>query len=360
MRLTALDIRDVRIIARAAIEPGPVNLIIGPNAAGKTSLLESIHLLGTGRSFAASRPDRLIRHEGGPLRVVARLESDDGGLHRLGVERGWGGPWRVRLDGATVSRVADLARALPLLVVHPGSHEILAGGPAERRGLLDWGLFHVEHPFHAAWQRYRRALAQRNHLLRRGAREAEITAWNPELVASAEVIDGYRRGYVDELARYVDRLGSIVLREPMELELAYRPGWPVGTRLDSALAERLESDRSLKTTTAGPHRAEFQVRTGGRDSRQRISRGQQKLLIYLLRLAQAEQLVERTGRRPVLLFDDPAAELDRDHQARVLAASLDSGAQLFVTALDAAQLALPENTDFRTFHVEQGRVQEVI
>ncbi|MDX1609599.1 MAG: DNA replication/repair protein RecF [Halofilum sp. (in: g-proteobacteria)] len=362
MRITALDVRDVRCLAAAALEPSPaVNLIVGPNAAGKTSLLEAVHLLATGRSFAAGRPTRMVRVGGGPLRVVARVQSGraPARMHRLGLERAASGPASLRVDGRSVERVAEMARLLPVVAVHPESHELVGGGPGGRRRLLDQGLFHVEPSFHRAWQRYRRALSQRNALLRAVGAGRELEAWDPELVAAAERMDALRRDYVCALDAIVRRRVPQLIGPGVELGLEYRRGWGEGS-FREALQRARARDREQLTTTVGPHRADLVLRWDGRDSRQRVSRGQQKLLVYLLRLGQAEQLAQAAGEGCILLLDDLAAELDAGHRERVLALATDVGAQLFITALDPATVPLDAQTPVSVFHVEQGQVREVI
>ena len=363
MRITALDVRDVRIIAAAALEPDPgVNLIVGPNAAGKTSLLEAVHLLATGRSFAATRPSRMVRTGAGPLRVVARVQAGrpPGRLHRLGLERAATGPARMRVDGREVERVAELARLLPVVAVHPDSHELVAGGPGSRRRLLDQGLFHVEPRFHGAWQRYRRVLAQRNALLRARAPQRELPPWDAELAAAGEELDALRSRYVADLEAVVARRAPALIGAGVELRLDYRHGWPEADAFGAALEQARTRDREQLTTTVGPHRADLVLRWNTRDSRQRVSRGQQKLLVYLLRLGQAEQLARATGEGCILLLDDLAAELDAAHRRRVLDLAVDVGAQIFITALETAAVPVEAFGSLSVFHVEQGRVREVI
>lgn len=364
MRITALDVRDVRCITTAALEPAPaVNLIVGGNAAGKTSLLEAIHLLATGRSFAASRPSRMIRNSAASLRVVARVQEERSPqrLHRLGLERGATGPATMRLDGSDVTRIAELARVLPVVAIHPDSHELVAGGPAARRRLLDQGLFHVEHSFHATWQRYRRSLAQRNALLRSSRNAtAELDAWERELAESGERMDELRRWYATLLDDVIRRRAADLVGDDIRLRLDYRRGWPEEIDFLESLRRSRGRDREQMTTTVGPHRADLVLRWDDRDSRQRVSRGQQKLLVYLLRLAQAEQLAQSTGEGCVLLLDDPAAELDAERRARVLELSVDVGAQVFITALEPGMIPLASYEGVSLFHVEQGRVREVV
>lgn len=364
MRITALDVRDVRCIEAAALEPAPgVNLIVGDNAAGKTSLLESIHLLGTGRSFAASRPSRMVRTGAGPLRVVARVQEglSPHRLHRLGLERAATGPATMRRDGEDVDRIAEMARLLPVVPVHPDSHELVSGGPGTRRRLLDQGLFHVEPSFHVAWQRYRRCLAQRNALLRSTmSPAAELEAWEEELAEAGMRMDESRRAYVAELARVIEHRAPALVGGEVAVTLDYRRGWPEGSELRESLRKSRPRDREQSATTVGPHRADLVLRWNDRNSRQRVSRGQQKLLVYLLRLAQAEQLSRSTGEGCILLLDDLAAELDAERRESVLALAVDVGAQVFITAVEIDMLPLGSIEGFSVFHVEQGRVREVL
>lgn len=361
MHLTALDVRDFRAVGAAALEPASeMNLLVGPNAAGKTSLLEAIHVLSTGRSFAATRTEPLVRHGGGPLRVVGRVVDAGGRTHRLGLERDRTGPPRMRLDGASADRVAALARMLPVIAVHPDSHELIGGGPDERRRLLDLGLFHVEPDFQATWRRYRRALAQRNALLRGRHPARAFPPWDRELASAGEALDATRRDYVDALTAVVGELQARLLGPGMGVELQYRRGWPEGSDLLSALAADRERVRERGATGVGPHRADLQIRLQGRDVRQQVSRGQQKLLVYLLRLAQARQLSGLDAGGCVLLLDDLAAELDAERRASVVELACDVGAQVFATALESAVVPRPAGVAAKVFHVEQGQVREMI
>lgn len=360
MHLSALDVRDVRSIASAGLEPSPdMNIITGSNAAGKTSLLEAIHLLSTGRSFAATRIERLVRHGGGPLRVVGRLVDGTGRMHRLGLERDRSGAPRIRVDGASTERIMDLAWLLPVIAIHPESHNIVGAGPDERRRLVDLGLFHVEPQFHRVWRRYRRALAQRNALLR-GADGGAFEPWERELAAAGEALDELRQRYVDDLSATMSTLQPDLVGGAFTVHLAYRRGWPAEQPLYEALVGERRREREIYSTGVGPHRGDLAIRVDGREARQQVSRGQQKLLVYLMRLAQAEQLRRSHTGGCVLLLDDVAAELDGPRRARVASLASRVGAQVFVTALDAESVPRPTGFGARMFHVEQGVLREMI
>src|SRR5690606_37510372 len=142
MRLAHLTMHRIRIVRHAELRPGPgLNLITGDNGAGKTSLLEAIHLLAYGRSFRGRVRDGLIQTGAADLEVFSEWEEDDGHRHRIGLRHA-GQNWEGRLDGATVRQLGELCAAFAALTFEPGSHALVGAGGEARRRFLDWGLFH--------------------------------------------------------------------------------------------------------------------------------------------------------------------------------------------------------------------------
>jgi DNA replication and repair protein RecF len=349
--LRSVDIQDFRCIERAQLDFHERGTgIVGGNAAGKTSLLEAIYFLTHGRSFRTATRARLIRRGAEFLRVVANIQTERADL-TAGAEHGHGHT-QMRLGGRGVSGVSEIAEILPIQVIDPGVHRLIDEGSARRRRLLDWGVFHVKHDFLFAWRRYQRALSQRNTALREQLDESVVRAWDPELIDSATAIDHARTAYAAVLAREFERLGENFLGEAVELE--YRRGWDVDQTLDAALNAAAAKDRRLGTTTVGPHRADLIIRVDRVLARDRVSRGQQKVLAAALILGQIRALTqEAAGSKTCLLLDDPAAELDVDKLGKLLQAIEQIPAQLIVSAVTPAGLRGIEIG--RTFHVEQGR-----
>jgi DNA replication and repair protein RecF len=348
--LASLRLSDFRGVenARLALSPG-ANVFIGGNAAGKTTLLEAIFLLGRGQSFRSARLDALIRHTAPALTAFAELRPG-GAAQRVGVELARGSGATYRVDGSAATR-SELAAALPVQLLDPVAQELVRGPPEERRRFLDWGVFHVEQGFLDAWQRYRRALDQRNAALRAGDWSA-VGAWDEPLATSGELVNQQRQRAVASLLPGVERLSHSFLGEAAEVE--YYPGWSAGTLLEAVRASA-SRDRQFGTTQVGPHRADLRVRLGDRMAKQTASRGQEKLLAAALSLAQVEQVAGTLGRPVVLLVDEPAADLDRTHLGRLVGALLAAPAQLFITALDQGQLDWP--VEAALFHVEHGLVR---
>ncbi|WP_376697453.1 DNA replication/repair protein RecF [Wenzhouxiangella sp. EGI_FJ10305] len=347
MSLDRLSIRGVRNLEPLELSPAPgMNWFCGPNGAGKTSILEAIYLLARGRSFRTARITRVIQKDADALTVVARRADTAG---RLGVERDADG-WRGRIDGRDCQRISEFAALLPLTLIEPGSHALIDGGPERRRQFLDWQLFHVEHEYLAAWQRFARLLRQRNAALKARAADKVLDALEPEFLRGAEAIGRARRALVERLSGYVTAMQSeLGFRLPGSLELRYRGGYPEDADLATILHEKRDRDRERGFTQYGPHRAELVLRCDGQAAAE-MSRGQQKLVAVVLLLAQYRLLKEGQTLAPVLLIDDPVSELDADHLEALLSWLQRESVQSWITATSASPVSA------RMFHVEQGRV----
>jgi DNA replication and repair protein RecF len=349
--LTSIEIEDFRCIERAALEFHPRGTgIVGSNASGKTSLLEAAFFLGHGRSFRTAARGKLVRRGRDLFRLVGRVQRSERSL--VASAEHSHGSTQMRLAGQGVSGVADIATVLPLQVIDPGVHRLIDEGSVRRRRLLDWGVFHVKHDFIHAWRRYQRALSQRNAALREELDDRIVDAWGLELVDAAERIDGARAEYMANLGNHFGRLASSLLDDAVDVE--YRRGWPNDQSLQLSLELSRPKDRRSGTTTVGPHRADLVIRVDGVLARDRVSRGQQKVLASALILAQVRAThSEDPQARTCLLLDDPAAELDVDKLGKLLGAIQEIPAQLIVTAVTEAGLRGIEIG--RAFHVEQGR-----
>jgi len=352
MALARLEIDEFRCLERVRLDLDPrYNLFVGPNASGKTSLLEAVFFLGRGRSFRTRRLERLVREGHDGFRIVGWVERG-GRSTVLGV----GGNRRateIRIGGAPAGSAGELASHFPPQIIDPEIHKLLEEGPHRRRRFLDWGVFHVEHAFLDTWQRYHRALRQRNAALKPGADTAAARAWDPELTAAGARLDEIRRRYLGILEPALVTLGHRLLGLPVAL--AYHSGWAAGESLEEALARSAERDRRYGITHVGPHRADVTARVDGHVARERVSRGQQKLLAAALTLAQLAVQEARAPGTGALLLDDPAAELDAGNLGRLLEVVRELNVQLFVTALSPGLQGLGEPGAL--FHVEQGRIE---
>lgn len=358
MLIEELEIHGLRNLVPTRLSPSPtVNLVYGANAAGKTSLLEALYLLGTARSFRNNRPQELIQHGQKVLTVSGRVRREDGGGFRVGVQRSLD-ETQIRLDGRNVHNASELAVQVPVLVIAPETHDFLEGGPGVRRRLLDWGLFHVEPGYLEIWQTYYRVLKQRNASLRSGAADAQVRAWDSALAKAAERLDSARSGYVRKLLEFLGQ--PLAGLTEGQIDMRYFQGWDGGRAYASVLHERLAADRERGHTGPGPHRADLVFSLGGRPLRSRLSRGQAKLFTGALRSAQARLLRAETGKGPLVLVDDFAAELDAQGRERFLRSLAGPGWQLFLTVTERELGPVALDDRAAVFHVEHGKVAKVI
>ena len=356
MSIDTLRVSGVRNLQQVAIDPHPaLNLFTGVNGAGKTSLIESIHLLALGRSFRGGRRLAWLQRGAPAAEIFARV-----GHHALGL-RQTTDDWEARLDGVTVDSRAALTARLPLFVFHPDSHALIGGEPEHRRRLLDVGVFHVEHDYLNHWRNYRRALSQRNACLRNGGADTELAVWERAMVAAGVRVDEARQVYANELGSTLSNIQRDIGPRIPALELRLYSGWKEEQSLAEALATSRDSDRDSGYTRVGPQRADLRVRDAEGLVAGRYSRGQEKIAAMCLLLAQAAHFHRHREQPPIFALDDIGSELDEDHEARIASWLLDSGWQTWVTALDTPawwDAARPEAR--RMFHVEQGRVTPVL
>ena len=352
MPLSRLRIESFRCLTHVELALDPEqNYFFGANGAGKTSLLEAVHVLGRGRSFRLRQNKRLIQYDAQGFSVFGEVLTG-GRSHRLGISVDSGGR-QLRLDGQNGPAMTALARVLPVYVIEPSVHFLIEGGPGERRRFLDWGVFHVEQGYIAAWRRYRRVLGQRNAALRAGQHPR---SWDKVLTAAGMQVTEARERYVGELRQALAGLGEALLGKPLEVN--YRPGWRADTTLEDALKKSRLRDEQTGATQVGPHRAELEIKLGVRGVREEISRGQQKLAAAALVLAQVRVLAGSQGHGGTLLVDDPAAELDETALGALLSVLDALPAQRIITGLTETSLAGSKSP--AKFHVEQGRVRPVL
>lgn len=350
MPLSSISVTGFRCIEAAELELASVaNLVVGPNGAGKTSVLEAIAFLGRGKSFRGAAARDVVQH-GKDRFTVTGVASGGGREHRLGVQNGPDG-LEVRIDGERGAGAAGLAERLPLQIVDPDVHELVAGGPECRRRYLDWLLFHVEHGYLAKWRRFRRVLKQRNAALKLGETQ-QLDSWDQEFAEAGEAINVQREAILTRSIAALEGTAGRLLNASIRFE--YRQGWPADAALLATLQAQRSRDLVTGTTQYGPHRAELKLRYDDRVARKLVSRGQQKLLACAMVLGATEVVQQATDRRLLLLLDDPAAELDGDALQRLLGAVKMLGCQVVATALEATEPLLDGDT--RLFHVEQGQL----
>jgi len=361
MSIIKLGIRNFRNLHSVDIEPAAdINLIVGNNASGKTSLLEAIYFLGMASSFRTTHFDRILENGESELSVYAKQILKTGQIIPFGIQKG---VKKVifRINEQKIDKVSDLVSNLPLQVIHPNSHHILEQGPRNRRKFIDWGVFHVEQNFFLNWKRYQRALKQRNACLRNRDNKAIIQAWDNELIESGINITCMRKQYLIDLEQLLPQYIAPMLGD-IKITLNYQQGWKKDFDFDVALKNAINLDIDRGFTTVGPQRADITIKADDMIANERISRGQQKILVTGLLLAQTALFNHKTNNNCLLLIDDVAAELDPKNKECLLSILANMKMQLFLTSIERSTLesVLDQSSASKMFHVEHGFVSEVV
>ena len=352
MHLNRVRIERLRNIKNIEIPSlAPLNIIHGANGSGKSSVIEAIHLLATGRSFRTVNPKHYIQYHSADALIYAESKKNRLGLHKLADNQS-----TVRLNGESVNQ-SEIARILPVQLINPENMDLLESGSKPRRQLLDWLMFHVEHEFHGLWLRYQRALKQRNALLKTASSATELLVWEQEMAVTGEHIHKIRERVLVEWNQFFNEIIEELLPS-QSVSIDYISGFNIECGLLQALVDSRARDKERGHSLHGIHRADLRFKTEFGMADQTLSRGQKKLLIIALKLSQIKMLYAK-GCASVVLLDDMTAELDTTAQARLIALLTALDSQIFMTTVDlnAVLLALKKvAVQMTLFHLKDGAI----
>lgn len=356
MAFSRLDISGFRNLTPVKLEPiSPgFNFIYGQNGSGKTSLLEAIYYLGLGRSFRTATLNRLVGYKESKLSLFAQITTSSNQIIPIGIERHASGEVKIRLSGQDVRSIAELASLIPVQIINSSSFNLLEA-PSFRRKYLDWGVFYFSTDFIRIWRQWERILKQRNAALRSNASQQELTTWTHELVISAIELEKYRCDYIKNLFPYlVEMVNEIVHIEG--INISYYPGWDEEVPYLEVLDRSLQRDLQLGYTQLGPHRADLKFTINKAPAKDILSRGQQKLFVCAMLLAQGV-LLQGVNKKPIYLVDDLPSELDITSRSKLMALLSKQEGQVFVTAVEREALdRLLIDCPTKMFHVEHGNI----
>lgn len=367
MAIKSLKIQNIRNLAQVHFEPSAnVNLIHGANGSGKTSLLEAINFLGLTRSFRTRKFNYFVSHDQSQALVFSQLSLSgeqvslgaNSASEPLGVSRDTTGTVSIRHNGQNID-ISQLASLIPLLVINADTFQILEGSPAIRRQFIDWGSFHADQGYIQAWRSFKRVLQQRNSLLKCGKIDPQMRRiWDVEFVRYAQQITQMRQRYIDQLLPDFLAISERLMGE-MNLTLSFSPGWDQKRALDELLEEQLTRDLKQGYTAAGPQRADMRLKVDGVNASERLSRGQKKLVVSALKLAQGAVYNAHKEDSCIYLIDDLPSELDAKHCQLFCHFLEQTHSQCFITCVDPASLQdfWQSETQVKSFHIDNGQLQ---
>lgn len=354
---------DFRNLASAEIELPPEGLaLVGENGHGKTNFLEAIYYLQILRSFRGARDVDLVRFGASGFHIAATLGDAPARQIAVGFQRQTKRK-KATVDGGEPLKLADAIGAFPAVIFSPADAELVAGSPSERRRFLDVMLSLTSRSYLAALQRYRAALVRRNAALRDTASarsDSAVEVWEPVLAEAGAVLWRGRRAWVRtqadafaSLCTTIGEAGRSALRyvTPLACEDA-----EVEQALLEALARRRSLDVQRGMTHAGPHRDDLELQLDGRDLRTFGSAGQQRTAAIALRLLEAATLRASAGAEPIVLLDDPFAELDQRRTAHILRLLQGDGRGQTILAVPRATDIPADLTRLDRWRVHDGRL----
>jgi DNA replication and repair protein RecF len=270
----------------------------------------------------------------------------------------------VSVNGHKSNRMSELVSHLPIQIFTPQSSELVLGSPSLRRRFLDWGLFHVEQSFGQLSQNYHKLLKQKNALLRNYGQNdssnsaSQMAFWDKQIIKQGEILSEHRKRYLDSIMAHINSNLMHFLPE-FSVEISYHRGWEKDVDLEHAISKKFERDVRNGYLSVGPHKADMRIKTKGIDVAETLSRGQLRMLVAALQLAQIQYLKEQTGKSCVFLLDDIGAELDETKRELFIDKLLEINTQLFITAIDRSQLPfIDKYNNKKMFHVEHGHMRE--
>ena len=354
-----LNARSVRNLGDFRIEPSQkLNFFYGPNASGKTSILESIYLLSRIRSFRSRRINDVITYGESKLQVFAKGKKK-GNPFSVGIEKGHG-ITKIRFDGESIKTASEQAKLLPVYILTPNHDTLFTGPPKTRRHWLDWSLFHVEQKYMSVWKGYHLALRHRNALLKNERRinPIEISSWERLMGQEATKIDLMRNTYVSDLNKLLnEKHAAYVLPGPVKIN--YLNDSYKNFNLSDLLAAGRNEDEKRGYTNLGPHLSNVSFSYEDYNITNHLSRGQTKLFSAALVSSQVNKLKE-LGNNAVVLVDDLGAELDVDSSKKMLDLLLANDTQTFVSSLSCPEWIAQEHEGCGVFHVKHGKIQKMV
>lgn len=312
MILSELKIQHLRNLVSVDLHLNSrFNFIVGPNGSGKTSILEAFYLLSCGHSFRSREITPIIHKDHSSLTVFARSFDNQ----TISIQKSLSEPTQIKLNSQFCSATSQLAYALPAQIFYSDIFSIIDAGSSIRRSVLDWGLFHVKHDYLSIWKAYKKVLKQRNALLKQHAPYEHFIPWDIQLSDLADSLHQRRSDYFLLWKEEFDKVLSDLSTTTCTIE--YFKGWDrksTGKNLQAVLAESFQSDKHKSYTQYGAHQADILIESQETKAKHILSRGQQKIILIALKLAQSNLL----NTDCLYLFDDFPAELDDAHQMRLM------------------------------------------
>lgn len=369
MHISQLILRNFRNYSETSVAPAPgLNIFLGKNAQGKTSILEAIYVLATSRSWRASKDPELIGWDADEARVSAEVIREEQNDIEIEVILSRSEKKQVKVNTIRQTRLADFMGQLNVVLIEPHDGEIVRGDPSERRKFLNLEISQIQPQYCRLLVSYRKVLEQRNRLLKnlqgKHSTDGVLDVWNEQLAHYGSRILERRLEFVHRIGELARVIHSQVTDGGENLEVKYVPSIDLGNAVTAnGIAERMKGsldqlrDEEIRRgiTLVGPQRDDLSFLVNGVDARVYGSQGQQRTIALSLRLAELEVMEETAAEPPIILLDDVMTDLDEDRRAHIFEMT-QGRCQIFITAASRRLFDEEFLSSGRIFRVSGGQV----
>lgn len=363
MSITSVYLKHFRNLKEQRFNLNPrINFIVGDNGSGKSSILESIFFVGHGKSFRTSKSELICHFEQEAFFLnVSNLQGSNFGVSKNKSDLNF----VMKKDGDRIHKLSDLASNFAIQIVTPESFKLFFGGAKERRRFLELGLFHVEHEFKYVWKKFFKLHKQRNAVLKSRADKQTYEYWTTEFVEASIELSNVRQAYSNKLAGELSDWLSLLLPEVTDrFSLNFYQGWSQSRELIDVLYSQQDKEYKQGYCVAGAHKFDLKFLIDGQPLELKLSRGQQKLFLLALTLAQTKLIEKVKQVKPILLIDDFGAELDVSSRSKFNKALALLNGQIVISAIDFEAVKpvkdnIIKEENYTMFHVEHGEILEI-
>ncbi len=319
-----------------------MNFIIGKNGSGKTSILESIYYLSHSRSFKSSQLNRIINHDADEFVVFTKAFNYDN--ITISLSRKTNGNNISKLNYEIQNNHTEITRILPIQLINPEAFNVINSGAQQRCKILDWGSFYLDKTFLKIWQQTKYLVKQRNSALKQNYPYSYIQGIDNKLNEFGNILDTKRAEYFTKLAPKIYEILA-QFNTDIKVDISYYRGWKNDKNLIEVLTEAYDNDNRYNITKHGPHKADIVMTINGKPVQDILSRGQQKILICAIKLAQGELHNVENENRCIYLVDDITSELDSIYTTTLFAYLQKLKSQVFVSTTDKSKISVYLNAD---------------
>ena len=343
MRITSLSVHNFRNHQCSTLNlDAGINVLVGPNAQGKTNLLEAIYLSCVGRGWRTVRDNEMVQFGQESALVQVNAQKKFGNVE-IAIRLGLGLKKSISINRVPIVKVAELMGQINCIFFSPDELKLVKETPADRRRFMNIDLSQIDKTYFYALSRYNKILQQRNASLKNKCDLRELSIWDAQLIKQGSILIQKRQAFIAKLIPYVIAKHRALTGNQETISLTYE----TATDFAQALENARERDMRLCTTTVGPHRDDLAILINGKDVRMYGSQGQQRTVALSIKLAELDLFADLTGEKPILLLDDVFSELDSSRQERLL--KIIANTQVIITATDAPPVG-------KIFQIKNGTV----